>query len=244
MTRYGAFALHLGISLAIFAVLAYLVLAIWYPDLFFTTDGGWQGMRIIIAVDLVLGPLLTLIVYKHGKPGLKFDLTCIGAFQAVCLLAGTWLVYNERPLAIIYVDGQFASVNSETYLESNVPIPDFDSYPGDYPKWLMVEIPKDINEQADLRREMMQRGQLMLLATDRYAAFDPKSADFLSESVNLEDLIIKDSETQQLPLWLAEHGGSLDEYNFYPYGTRFSYQYLGYRQDSEQPVGILGVQAI
>ena len=52
MTRYRAFAIHLGISLAIFTVLAYLVLAVWYPDLFFTTDGGWQGIRIIIAVDL------------------------------------------------------------------------------------------------------------------------------------------------------------------------------------------------
>jgi hypothetical protein len=244
MTRYKAFATHLGISLAIFAVLTYLVLAIWYPDLFFTTDGGWQGMRIIIAVDLVLGPLLTLIVYKHGKPGLKFDLTCIATFQAICLIAGTWLVYSERPLAIIYVDGQFASVNSETYLDAKIPIPDFDVYPGDYPKWLMVEIPEDINEHADFRMDMMQRGQLMLLAVDRYTTFDPTSSSFLSDSENPGELLEKDSDTQRLPLWLAKHGGSLDDYKFYPYGTRFGYQYLGYRQDSSKPIGILDVQPI
>lgn len=244
MTRYRAFAIHLGISLAIFTVLAYLVLAVWYPDLFFTTDGGWQGIRIIIAVDLVLGPLLTLIVYKHGKPGLKFDLTCIGVFQAACLIAGTWLVYSERPLAIIYVDGQFASVSKQTYLEARLPLPDFDRYPGDYPKWLMVEIPEDINEHADFRMEMMERGQLMLLAVDRYAPFDSASPDFMAEAENLEELINKDSKTQQLPLWLAQHGGNLEEYKFYPYGTRFGYQYLGYREDSERPIGILGVRPI
>lgn len=244
MTRFGAFAVHLGISLAIFAVLAYLVLAVWYPDLFFTTDGGWQGMRIIIAVDLVLGPLLTLIVYKHGKPGLKFDLACIGTFQAVCLIAGTWLVYSERPLAIIYVDGQFASVSRETYLDADVPVPDFDAYPGAYPKWLMVDIPKDVNESADLRGEMMRKGQLMLLAVDRYKPFDPSSADFLAESEDPQELLEMDAETQQLPLWLAKHGGSLNDYKFYPYGTRFGYQYLGYRLDSPEPVGILGVQPI
>ena len=109
MKRFGAFGIHLGISALIFIGLAYLVLFQWYPDMFFTTDGGWQGIRIIILVDMVLGPLLTLIVFKPGKPGLKFDLTCIGVFQLVCLAAGTYLVYNERPLAMVYVDGQFTS---------------------------------------------------------------------------------------------------------------------------------------
>lgn len=241
MTRFNAFAIHFAISLAIFSVLAYLVLAVWYPDLFFTTDGGWQGMRIIIAVDLVLGPLLTLIVYKHGKPGLKFDLACIGTFQAFCLIAGTWLVWSERPLAIIYVDGQFASVNRETYLGSDVPIPDLDAYPGKYPKWLMVEVPEDLNEQADFRLEMMRKGHRLLLAVDRYRAFDPTSSAFLNEPESPQELLSKDEHSQHLPLWLAKHGGSVDDYLFYPYGTRFGYQYLAYRQETMELLGILDI---
>ncbi len=42
MKRITAFGTHLGISAVIFAGLAYLVLFVWYPDLFFATDGGWQ----------------------------------------------------------------------------------------------------------------------------------------------------------------------------------------------------------
>jgi len=244
MTRYSAFAIHLGISLAIFAVLAYLILAVWYPDLFFTTDGGWQGMRIIIAVDLVLGPLLTLIVYKHGKPGLKFDLSCIGIFQAVCLIAGTWLVYSERPLAIIYVDGQFASVSQESYREAGREVPDFDAYPGPYPKWLMVEVPEDVIDQSEFRRGMISKGQRMLLAVDRYRPFDPESPAFLAEAENADKLMQKDAVTQRLPLWLAKHGGSLDDYLFYPYGTRFGYQYLAYREDSLELLGILDIPPV
>ena len=63
MTRISAFLVHLGISFAIFLALAYLVVFIWYPDFFFSTDGGWQGIRIIALVDLVLGPVLTLCVF-------------------------------------------------------------------------------------------------------------------------------------------------------------------------------------
>jgi hypothetical protein len=86
MTKLRAFAIHFGISFLIFIGLAYFVVAIWYPGFFFESDGGWEGMRIIVGVDLVLGPLLTLIVYKHGKPGLRFDLTLIGLVQTVCTI--------------------------------------------------------------------------------------------------------------------------------------------------------------
>ena len=101
MNRFSAFAIHLAISFVIFLVLAYLVVFEWYPGILFDTDGGWRGMRIIIGVDLVLGPALTLVAYKHGKPGLKFDLVCIALLQTVCLTAGTYVVWSERPLAAL-----------------------------------------------------------------------------------------------------------------------------------------------
>ena len=92
MGRYQAAFYHFLISLAVFIVLAYLVLVIWYPEFFFAIDGGWEGMRIIIGVDLILGPTLTLIVFRAGKPGLALDLTLIGLFQSICLMAGVFVM--------------------------------------------------------------------------------------------------------------------------------------------------------
>ena len=82
MNRVQAFFVHIGISLAVFGVLAYLVATVWYPDFFFATEGGWQGLRLLLGVDLVLGAMLMLIVYRARKPGLRFDLTAIGLIQA------------------------------------------------------------------------------------------------------------------------------------------------------------------
>ena len=42
--------------MVIFIIIGYLILFHWYPDFFFASDGGWQGIRIIAFVDLVLGP--------------------------------------------------------------------------------------------------------------------------------------------------------------------------------------------
>jgi len=243
MTRLGAFGIHLGISLAIFAVLAYLVLAVWYPDLFFTTDGGWQGMRIIVAVDLVLGPLLTLIVFKRDKPGLRFDLTCIGVFQALCLSAGVWIVHSERPLALIYVDGQFTSVNAGTYENANMPVPDFSVFPGPWPKWVMVELPDDLNEETDFRRDMLKAGKRLVVAVDRYVPFDPNAPAVLEQPYDMDELLSRDAISQQVPGWLKKYGGTLGEYRFYPYGTRFNYVFLGFKNETSELLGILGTPA-
>ncbi|MFP6814558.1 MAG: hypothetical protein VB949_02660 [Pseudomonadales bacterium] len=133
-------------------MLAYLVVFVWYPDFFFTTDGGWQGIRIIAAVDLVLGPTLTLVVYKKGKPGLKTDLTLIGLFQAVCLFVGTYVVYEERPIIMVYSDGQFFSMAADAYRDVGVEIPDLGRFPGVGPKWVALMVPDDVEAENTLRR--------------------------------------------------------------------------------------------
>ena len=87
ITRLNAFLIHFSISLVIFFILLYFILVQWYPQPLFSTDGGWRVIRIIAVVHLMLGPLLTLIVFKPGKKGLKFDLSMIALVQ---VLAFSW----------------------------------------------------------------------------------------------------------------------------------------------------------
>ena len=58
-TKLKATAIHLAMSLVIFSYLVYQIVYVWYPQPYFSVDGGWQGLRLIAAVDLVLGPLIT-----------------------------------------------------------------------------------------------------------------------------------------------------------------------------------------
>ena len=239
LTRWHAFGIHLAISSAIFAVLAYLVLYQWYPDFFFETDGGWQGMRILIGVDLVLGPLLTLIVFRAGKPGLRKDLTMIGIFQACCLAAGIYVVYSERPIALVYVDGQFNSMTAASYRDADIPLPDLHDFPGAFPKRIQVSVPEDAHEHAALRRSMMRGQQQMNLATEHYAALDASRAEFAAEAASREDLLERDQIEQGIPVFLREHGGELDDYLFFPIATRYNYYHLAFRKSDQQLVGIL-----
>ena len=240
MSRISAFAIHLGISFLIFIVLAWLVVFEWYPGIFFNTDGGWRGMRVIIAVDLVLGPLLTLIVFKAGKPGLKSDLTAIALLQFVCLSAGTYVVYSERPLAVVFSDGRFTVMNKGDYTaEGSSRVPDLKNFPGDSPKWVMVELPSGIDDEADLRREMFQSGRLMSSLGDLYVPFSVEGDDFFAEAEEIEVILAGEAWQARVNNWLDSNGGKLEDYAFFTFSTRFAFGYLVYDRSSRKQVGLI-----
>ena len=75
-SKIKAAGIHLAISTIIFLFLAYFIIFEWYPFPYFTADGGWQGIRIIAMIDLILGPFMTLIIFNPGKSKreIRFDL--------------------------------------------------------------------------------------------------------------------------------------------------------------------------
>ncbi len=90
-------------SLIIFSILAYQIYYVWYPQPYFSVDGGWQGIRIIAAVDLVLGPLITFVIFDWSKPRkeILFDLAIIVVIQIGALVYGVVTTYDQRPVAIV-----------------------------------------------------------------------------------------------------------------------------------------------
>lgn len=239
MSRLKAFAIHLGISLVIFAALAALVVFVWYPDFFFETDGGWQGIRIIVLVDLVLGPLLTLIVYKAGKPGLKMDLTLIGLLQTVCLIAGTYVVYDERPLALVFADGQFNSVAKDSFTAHGLDVPNFSMYPGPSPKRLMVKFPDSPGEQSVERKASIANKLPTAVLSHLYVAHQQDADLIVADSVSISEIKDRDYQEKGIARFLAKNGGELEAYRFYPYAARYEYYYLAFSKDSNELIGSL-----
>ncbi len=104
MNRYQAFGIHFGISLLIFIGLVAMVFLVWYPGLLFDSEEGWKSLVLIAGVDLVLGPLLTLLVFNPGKKSLKFDLALIFVTQISALCAGSYTIHNNRPVAWVIIN--------------------------------------------------------------------------------------------------------------------------------------------
>ena len=102
MSRYRASFIHLLVSAFVVGNVVAVVFWAWYPSPAFEVLGAFSIIRLLIGVDLVLGPLLTLVVYKHGKPGLKFDLAFIALVQIIALVYGSYVLFSERPRYIVF----------------------------------------------------------------------------------------------------------------------------------------------
>lgn len=107
VSRKRAFLTHLGFSATIVGVVCALIFFVWYPYPYFHAMGAWNVLRVLIGVDLVLGPLLTLIVFKPGKRGLKFDLAFIAVMQLAALVYGLTAIYGDRPYFTVFAVDRF-----------------------------------------------------------------------------------------------------------------------------------------
>lgn len=105
-----AFSIHLGLSLAVVgSFLLFLFLVVYTPPIL-RLEGGSAIALMVLAVDVSLGPLLTLILYRKGKWGLKFDMGMILTLQLAAFLYGAWTLYSQRPLYLAFTVEHFRIV--------------------------------------------------------------------------------------------------------------------------------------
>lgn len=106
-SRLRAFVSHLLFSVCIVSCVFAVVFLVWYPAPFFSAVGAWSIIRILVGVDLVVGPLLTLIVFKPGKRLLIVDVVFIAIVQISALIYGSTILYQERPYFCVFALDRF-----------------------------------------------------------------------------------------------------------------------------------------
>jgi hypothetical protein len=246
MTKLKAFAIHLGISLVIFAVLLALILFVWYPDPFFTYDGGWQGIRIIAAVDLVLGPVLTLIVYKKGKWGLRFDLTMIGISQFLALCWGIWVTYTERPVAVVLSESRFYILPASVMSEIGYSRSDLLRFGERLPVWIYSKVPQDIEEAQKVLVRAIRSNTPMYHFTEYYADFySPENhSAILAAEINMRKYTKDNKKYQETyARFVTEHASDIDNIAFFSFKGKYSKRIVALRRDTLAYVDSLDIVA-
>lgn len=107
--RFKAAGTHLLISFVAFAIIVSGLIYFCYPWPYYKINGLWQGLRITASVDLILGPVLTMIIFTPGKSlrALRFDLAMIALVQLAALIYGVITLYTQRPYATLFLDRGF-----------------------------------------------------------------------------------------------------------------------------------------
>lgn len=146
--RLYAFTIHLFLSALLIAILLAAVMFSWFPNQLIYA-GGITGLKIIISVDLILGPLLTFLVFNKAKKSLKFDLGFIAVLQLSCMAAGVWLMHKERPLAQVVADDGIHIISQSDFDFFDVTLPKHEG--GIRPEFIFMDLPEDWSQLPALK---------------------------------------------------------------------------------------------
>jgi hypothetical protein len=96
--------LHLLGSLCIVGLVTVLLVRLWFPTPYSKLSGGLELLVLLMVVDVVLGPVLTLVVAAPGKPMrvLARDLAVILAVQLTAFGYGLYTMALARPVGLVF----------------------------------------------------------------------------------------------------------------------------------------------
>lgn len=100
--KFVATAIHFLVTLTLAACAAALVFLVWFPDPFQTIIGGTELFQLVVGCDLVLGPLISLVIYNSRKSRRKlvFDYVVVGILQITALVYGVSVLAGSRPVYV------------------------------------------------------------------------------------------------------------------------------------------------
>lgn len=112
--RVRAGSVHLGISLLVVLASAALVFGVWYPYPYREMSGGRSLFILVVVVDVVMGPFITLIIFNTAKSKreLHTDLGIVCALQLAALCYGLWTMHSARPIHLVFEYHRLAVVHA------------------------------------------------------------------------------------------------------------------------------------
>jgi len=217
LSRFQAFAIHLLISSAVLGSFLAFVFLVWYPHPFFILEGLVQIVWVLVGVDIVLGPALTLVVFKTGKPGLKRDLSIIVAIQIMGFIYGANTFYQERPyFAVFYDSDYFEVIPASTMKDISRIDPDLNHSKFGGPIIVFVEAPTAISELQTILEEMKKGAPSIHLRPEYYKPLKGHINKIFILSQNLDELQNIPANNVAISQFKSEYGERIADFVYFP----------------------------
>lgn len=181
---------HLLVSIGIALLFVGVVFLCWYPSPLAKAVGVTHIFLMLIAIDVIVGPVLGLLVYKEGKKTLKIDLTVIIVLQLSALCYGVYSIAQARPVWIVFNHDKFELVRNNQIKTDNI---DKAQLQYQHPSWFKPQYVaiQHANDPQQIQIEQMNailNGVSLAEYPDRYIAIDQVKDNILSSAQDLTKL--------------------------------------------------------
>ena len=187
--RFKLFFSHLICSCTVAAITAAIVFLVWHPAPLAKAVGVTHIFLLMLAIDAILGPVLTWTVAKEGKARhlIRLDMTVIVICQLAAISYGLYSIAVNRPVYMVFDKIRFdlvqaGDIKDEELAQAQAP---YNTTNWGTPKWAAVRPFKDDKERSDLlNRELRGDGA-------------PSTIPFMYESIDSPaqwELILKEAQ--------------------------------------------------
>jgi hypothetical protein len=154
-TRIKAATVHFFVSAALSAIVICLLYFGWYPHPYFVPLGGLFLVVMIVGIDIVLGPLMTMILFNPTKSrkALMLDLSLIAIVQISALGYGLYSGYMSRIVFKVFDGKSFHLVQAGDVLPNflkRTKRPEFHTLPSFSARYAMSKTPNDAQFERDM----------------------------------------------------------------------------------------------
>ena len=222
--RLGASGIHLGISLCVAVFAAALVFGLWYPYPYGEISGGRELFFLVVAVDVIMGPLITLAIFNRAKPRreLLIDFTVVGLLQLAALGYGLWTVFAARPVHLVFEYSRMTVVHAidvDADLLAKAPT-SLQKLPVTGPTVIALRPFKNPAEQYDATMAAFE-GFPLAARSDLWQAYEPVRADVLKEAKPVAELRARFSnQAAQIDRAIAATGKPVTDLRYLPLLSR------------------------
>jgi hypothetical protein len=218
--RLRAAALHLLACIAVVAMLSVLVFGAWYPSPMPQLLGVGAILWIVVGVDVVVGPLFTLIVFDRRKPRLKWDLATICALQLAALAYGVHTVYEGRPGFVVFAKDRFEIVApadlkpEDRAAAASNPQARLDLL---RPRWVAARQPESASEQSTIMMDALSTGRDIQHLPRLYVDYAAERAAALERALPISRLrTLNPGRGAQIDALVAASGRADDALRYLP----------------------------
>ena len=190
MSRWKASGIYLLVCALVACAVLIVMRLVWFPGPLFQLSGGSGLLLILVGVDVVLGPLLVLIVYKQGKSSLRFDLAVIAALQLSALGYGLYTVSLARPVYLVFTVDRFSVVTAKDLDPADlaqVTNEQFKRVSLGRPRYVAVERPAD-NAAANKVLESALQGKDLQMFPQYYVAYESQKAGVIKRALPIDTI--------------------------------------------------------
>ena len=190
-SRLRAFLVHLAGSVLLALAALALVYGVWYPSPLDKAAGVSVIVLFMLTCDVVLGPLLTFVVYKVGKRSLRFDLAVIVVVQLAAFAYGMYIIAQGRPAWLVFNVDRFdvTLANELDQRHLNETRPEYRSPSWTGPIWVASVNPTDIEKRNQLVLESVEGGPDLPQRPDLFQPLDKESGNLRARAKPMNELI-------------------------------------------------------